>query len=184
MPIQCENRLTIDFDELAKQLLPFFWRDTIKTDAEKIIWLSYYCSFFSALNYSGDDLLRFCEEIRTRLGYTGQHLALEELLNDNYDPDERRIYIEELNNPYSEGTSLPLNNEPNPHSKILIPLNNEPQDADFFLPTNDEINDPDNIYFISFIIWIPLAITITEELVNALVAIYAIAPKRWIIKRF
>lgn len=184
MPIVCENRLSIDFQRLSKQLLPHFWRDTITTDADKVIWLNYYCMLFSGLQYSNDDLVNFCAEIRNRLGYSGQHLALEELLNDNYDPTLRRIYIEELNNPYSEGTSIALNNEENPYSELSLALNNEENITPFPLPLNNEINDPDSLYFISFIIYIPLDITVTDVLINALVAIYAIAPKRWIIIRF
>jgi hypothetical protein len=184
MAIVCEDILSIDFQRLAKQLLPHFWRDTIFTDADKVIWVNYYCMLFSQLQYSNDDLVIFCAEIRNRLGYSGQHLALEELLNDNYDPDLRRIYIEELNNPQAEGTSIALNNEDNPYQELSLSLNNEVNDTPFWIALNSEINDPDNLYFISFIIHIPISITVTDVLINALVAIYAIAPKRWIIVRF
>jgi len=184
MAIVCENRLGINFDLIAKQLLPHFWRNTINTQAEKDVFINYVQVLFSGLQYSNNDLVEFCKEIRTRLGYTGQHLALEELLNDNYDPDLRRIFIEELNNPYPEGTSIALNNETNPFTELSLSLNNEENKTPFPLPLNNEILDPDGLYFASFIIHIPLDILVTDDLINALVAIYAIAPKKWIIKRF
>jgi hypothetical protein len=179
----CENRHGIIYEEIAEKLLFHRWRKNIDGTI-KVVFLNYYFCMFSAIEYSNDSLVEFCEQSRLRLNYTGQHLALEELLNDTYDNILRRIFITEVNNSQIDGHNVALNNVFNPFSTVNIGLNNEINDLPTDVGLNSELADSESILFVSFIINIPIDILVTDELISALVAVYAIAGKQWIIERF
>jgi len=80
---------------VGENLIPSFWRKTKAGLEAKIV--PYIRSILAPIQELSDDLLAFQISTVTYLDYTGQHLALESLLNDIYDPDQKRIFITENN---------------------------------------------------------------------------------------
>jgi hypothetical protein len=85
----------INWNNVVENLIPSFWRET-KTGLEARV-LPYLRSIIKPLQDLSDVL--YLLEINTKafLDYTGQDLALENYLNDNYDNTQRRIFITENN---------------------------------------------------------------------------------------
>lgn len=81
---------SIDTDKMAANLMPWFKR--------KIAWfLAYVKSVLNPIGTVNAMLVTFTDSITEFLRYTGQHKALVELLNNNFDSSLRRITIQENN---------------------------------------------------------------------------------------
>jgi len=83
----------IDWNNVAENLTPHFWRKT-STDNEGSL-VSYIKCIYAPIQTLGTTLNDYNDEIIDFLNYTGQHLSLEEYLNDVYDITLRRITITE-----------------------------------------------------------------------------------------
>ena len=80
---ECQIKYGIDFELQVQKILPYFWSFTIGTQQEKTIFLNYVWTLFSQFKPLNQSMVDFCSFITTRLNYTGQRMALIELLNDN-----------------------------------------------------------------------------------------------------
>lgn len=184
-PIQiaCENKYGIDYESKARDILPFFFSYTIGTQQEKTIFLNYLYTLFSQMKPLNQQLIDFCVFITTRLNYTGQRLALIELLNDNYDADLRRITINCLDNNFVEGIDIYLDGETDP-TPIEVYLDSESNPVPITLFLDSEIQDEDSLYQKDFIVRVPLDVVQSDELIRALLDLYVIAPQNYTIERF
>lgn len=80
------NKLfNISFEKLALLLTPVFWRKITFVD-----WL--YC-LIEPVRILFGEFLTFRKKAIYDIVHTGQVILLEKVLNDAYDPNERRIYI-------------------------------------------------------------------------------------------
>lgn len=80
----------VDYNELGNQQLP------IKKRKPK--WKSILFSILKPLQTVNDQMVEFHEETRYALLFNAQVIYLEHFLNDQYDPIDRGIYIEDTAN--------------------------------------------------------------------------------------
>lgn len=85
----------INWFNVVENLTPSFWRET-KTGLEAKI-VPYLRSVVAPVQELSDDLNLFQIATVNFLNYMGQHMALENFLNDTYDNTQRRIFITENN---------------------------------------------------------------------------------------
>lgn len=74
-----------DLPKLVRRLTPPRWRNPFN--------LNWYESLLCGINYSQDRLNIFKDQARVELSYNGQTIYLEKMLNDRFDPVQRRIQI-------------------------------------------------------------------------------------------
>ena len=179
---ECQAKYGIDFEQQVQRILPYFWSYTIGTDIEKTVFLNYVWTLFSPLKPLNQTMVDFCSFITTRLNYTGQRMALIELLNDNYDNTLRRITIACLDLNFVEGIDIYLDIEDDP-TPIELFLDGETNPIPITLFLDSEINDPNSIAGKSFIVYVPIDVVESDELIRALMDIYVIAPQEYLIIR-
>jgi hypothetical protein len=155
---------SINFEVVSERLTPWFWR--------KPVWLSYLKAALTPLQTANGEMVTFVNAIWTKLSYTGQHLALRELLNDTYDDTLRRIFIDE-NDVTFDSIDLYKQPETDP-SPLSIYLQSEVNPAPFSIYKQGEGTGGDN-----FTINIPAAITFDEDTLRSLVDFYVIAGKNY-----
>ena len=180
---ECQAKYGIDFEQQVQKILPYFWSYTIGTDIEKTVFLNYVWTLFSQLKPLNQSMVDFCSFITTRLNYTGQRLALLELLNDNYDNTLRRITLNCLDNNFVEGLDIYLDSEVDP-TPIELFLDSELNPVPITLFLDSEINDSGSIAGKSFVVNVPVDVVESDELIRALLDIYVIAPQEYLIERF
>ena len=179
---QCQAKYGIDFESQVQKILPFFWSYTIGDNQEKTIFLNYVWTLFSQFKPLNMQMVDFCSFITTRLNYTGQRMALIELLNDNFDNNLRRITLNCLDNNFVEGLDIYLDSETDP-SPIELFLDGEINSVPITLFLDSEIQDPDSIAGKSFIVHVPVGVSESDILIRALLDIYVIAPQEYLIER-
>lgn len=158
----------VDFNvnRMIRRFMPHFLR--------KPIMLDYLAGASKVLKDVNDQLIALRESILLKLSYTGQTIYLERLLNDNYDPSLRRIYIDNTNvqnfiywrNVIENAPPFYLYNK----AEIAAPV---------YLQQTAEVEAS-----VHFIVHIPAAIGHDPILVNADVRRYAQAGKTWILVTF
>lgn len=181
--IECEEKFGIDFELQVRQILPYFWSFTIGTQLEKTIFLNYVGVLFSGLKPLNIAMVDFCAFITTRLSFTGQVIALVQLLNDNFDNTLRRITIDCLNNNFVEGIDIFLDSEVDP-TPITLFLDGETNPIPITLFLDSEISDPTSLAGQSFVVNVPIDVVESDEIIRALLDIYVIAPQEYLIIRF
>jgi hypothetical protein len=85
----------INWYNVVENLTPSFWRKTKANIEARLI--AYLRSVIAPMQELSDILRIFQYQTMLFLDYCGQHLSLENLLNDNWDNEQRRIYITENN---------------------------------------------------------------------------------------
>ena len=180
---QCEAQYGIDFEAQVQSILPYFWSYTIGNSQEKTVFLNWVWMLFSQFKPLNVSMVDFCSFITTRLNYTGQRMALTELLNDNYDNTARTCWIECLDRNFVEGLDIYLDDETDP-TPIVLFTDSEANDIPITVWLDSEIQDPVSIYGQSFIIHIPITVPESDEIIRALLDIYIIAPQEYLINRF
>lgn len=85
----------IYWNNVGENLIPSFWRKTKAGLEAKIV--PYVRSVLAPIQELSDTLYGLFQLTDTFLNYNGQHIALENYLNDTYDLVDRRIYITENN---------------------------------------------------------------------------------------
>jgi hypothetical protein len=168
----------INWFNVVENLTPSFWRET-KTGLEAKI-IPYLRSVVAPIQELSDDLNLFQTQTMTFLDYTGQHLALENYLNDNYDNTQRRIFINE-NNIVTGATliDLYLQGETDPSPQDIY-LQGEPSGTPFSLYLQGEVIGA--IY--NFTINIPVTISFDSTVVTRQVKNYSEAAKTFNIVTF
>lgn len=140
-----------DFKNIARSLLPHFWR--------KPIFVSYVKAGVDGLQSLHDDSYTPLEtKVLEWVKYNGQHMVLEEYLNNTYDNTLRRIYIDENDVTRAFGNPLALNGEFN--STITdLGLNGETNDPEVDFGINADASSFGN----NFTIFIPNALLGLDE---------------------
>jgi hypothetical protein len=153
--------LIIDFYFLVQIHLPAFLRKTITIDLIMI--------FISPIDRMKSDFYTFFNAKKYELSFNGQVCSLEQLLNNEFDSNLRRIYIDDLE-------QLPeyylFNKEENNEVKYLF---NESEGETPTYLYNQEEYDLDN----DFTIYIPSGLVFDELYFKALVNQYKTASKRF-----
>lgn len=180
--IECEAKYGIDFEQQVQRILPYFWSFTIGTQQEKTIFLNYVWALFSQFKPLNVSMVDFCSFITTRLDYTGQRLALIELLNDNFDNDLRRITLNCLDLNFVEGIDIYLDSEIDP-TPIELFLDGEINPVPITLFLDSENSDAGSIAGKSFEIDVPIDVSELDGIIRALLDIYVIAPQEYLINR-
>ena len=144
----------IEWDNVVENLMPSFWRKT-KTNIEAKL-VAYLRSVIAPVQDISDNLYNLQTSTMSFLDYNGQHLALENYLNDLYDNTQRRIYITE-NNKINELTVIDLykqnENDPTPISiykqgeSPLVPFALYLQTETLGVTYNFTINIPASVTF-------------------------------------
>lgn len=160
---------TINFAVVSERLAPWFWR--------KPIFLAYIKAALAPLQENNTEFAAIVGALWAKLSYTGQHLVLEEYLNDTYDDSLRRIFIDEND---LVSTSIDIykqgENDPSPTSIYKQPETNP---APFSMYKQGEGQGGDN-----FTINIPAAISFNEATLRGNVDFYVIAGKNYNIVTF
>ncbi|MBA4196593.1 MAG: hypothetical protein C0459_03470 [Chitinophaga sp.] len=147
---------SIDYDKFLLQLLPSFLRTPKR--------VSYLKTLLSASKQLYQKFIIYATQKNYELEHNGQRYSIENVLNDRFDPIQRRIYNSDGFNKdriYIYGT---IENKP-----LFLPK---------YIYGSDDYNDTG----IDFIVWIPNAIVLSADDVlelNALVKKYKLDGKRF-----
>lgn len=160
---------SIDFSKVSQRLCPWFWR--------KPVFLSYINAALAPLQTDNTEMFSFVNTVWTKLAYTGQHLAVEEFLNDNYDDSLRRIFITE-NNIVFDSVDLYEDGETDP-SPLSLYEDGETDPAPISFYQDGEGTGGDN-----FTINIPTGVSYDETLLRNQVDFYLVAGKSYNIVTF
>lgn len=165
------NVYDIDWKNAGKNLLYNRWRRN--NSGNKSILLVIIESVMASIQVLQDKLFSLQQETTVFLSYTGQHLALEALLNDNYDNVQRRIYIQENNTAPVEPIELALTSEAS-QNPIEFGLSGEVAIAPIDLGLSTE-----NFTFANFSIIYPSTVFINESEARGKLANYVLAAKNY-----
>lgn len=165
---------TINFSKLAQRIVPWFWR--------KDILCSYLTVALSPLQTDNSEAMEYITDTWNKLSYTGQHLALEEFLNDNYDNADRRIYISE-NNIYATSIDMYKDGETDP-SPIDFYKDGETIESSISLYLDSEIVDESGGGSYNFIVHIPSDVSYDENVLRKQLDYYVLADKNYNIVTF
>jgi len=148
----------VDFQNFSTNALAWFYR---------FEWLKdFIFSIIAPLQDINDEFYARMVTVNNYLSYTSNHLAMEELLNDNYDLDLRRIYITENNitgqliDIYQEAETTPL--------PVSIYKQGEVNPIPIVTYKQSEL--PVSLY--DFTINIPISITYDSDIFDKLVTSY------------
>jgi len=168
----------IHWNNVVENLTPSFWRKT-KTDTEAKI-IAYLRSIIAPMQGLSDILLELQQKTTRFLDYNGQHLALENYLNDNYDVVDRRIFITENNIVNSVANiDLYLQPETDP-TPVSVYLQSEVNPIPFAFHLQGETP----VIQYNFTINIPLSVTFDAIVVTRQVKNYSEAAKTFNIITF
>ncbi len=87
----------INTEVVFLRLVPHFWLFTPESDDPKEIFVEYLKNIASSFYTYQQNLNNLCVEKKEFLNVSGQHLSLENKLNNDFDDTLRRIYITEGN---------------------------------------------------------------------------------------
>lgn len=133
-------------------------------------WLvDYIRSSFKPLINLQNDFYSFRDDIKYQLTFNGQVIYMEHVLNDQFDPVNRGIYI--TDSTLIQNTYIFTNAEDNETTYIVTNAETAPP---VYLYTNQEYIDD-----VDFIVNIPSTVTYNEDEVKFWVNKYRIAPMRW-----
>lgn len=152
------RKYKVDFQNYVVNSLAYFYR---------FQWLKdFLFSIISTIQTINDEFYQTIFQINDYLGYTAQHLAMEELLNDKYDSELRRIFITENN---IAGTIVDIykKTETNPNP-ILIYKKTEINPAPIVVYKRSEY--PVAIY--DFTINIPVSLYYNPDILDKLIKSY------------
>jgi hypothetical protein len=85
--VDYSKTFNVDFRKLALLLTPVFWR--------KSVFVDYIYTFIEPVSRLHFDFLNFRTKEIYKVIHNGQVILLEKVLNDTFDPEERRIFISE-----------------------------------------------------------------------------------------
>jgi len=161
------DKYDIDTEAVFLRLSPSFWLITPETGEDKVVWSDYLKLVSTMLKNIQEELLNNANKFHTFLSYTGQHLSLEKLLNDNFDNSLRRIFITENNISISNYIWY-LQGETDPDNKVWYTQGEtDPSPKDWY--TEIELSS-----ILNFTVNIPTTLTINENELRALMASYVV----------
>jgi len=115
------------------------------------------------------DFYAFFDKTKYELTFSGQVIYLEHVLNDQFDPDDRGIYITDSD--LVESVFIFRQEENNEPTNIFIDSEGEPP---VYLYMNQEYDDD-----VDFVVNVPASVTFNENELKYWVNKYRIAPMRW-----
>lgn len=127
----------IDYDKFCMQLTPEFLRRPVLT--------AFIKTMVYPINKVKQDFVAYRTERRYDLDHNGQVFSMENVLNDRFDPTERRIYI-------TDGLTKD-------RIYVYTRLENKPMFLPKFVHTRGDYADTG----VDFIVWVPNAINIALE---------------------
>lgn len=156
----------INVNRIIKRFMPHFLR--------KPVMIDYLSGAAKALKDVNNLFVTLRDETLLKLSYTGQTIYLERLLNDNYDPTLRGIYIDNTNVQGFNYVRNVIENAP------AFYVNNKVEAAtpDYF----DNIAEVEAS--IHFIVNVPVAVVFDSIDLNDDVRRYAQAGKTWSVVTF
>lgn len=144
--------------------------DLLMPPVQREDWLvDYIRSAFKPLINLQSDFYSFRDDIKYQLTFNGQVIYMEHVLNDQFDPVNRGIYI--TDSTLIQNTYIFTNAEDNETTYIVTNAETAPP---VYLYTNQEYIDD-----VDFIVNIPSTVTYNEDEVKFWVNKYRIAPMRW-----
>ena len=161
------DKYNIDVEVLFLTLVPPFWVITPETGVKKDIWEAYLKVIGGSFEDFQSLMLAECQKLKAFLMPTGQHLSLEEHLNDLYDHILRRIFITENDIPATENVWM-LYGEYNPQSEVWY-LQSEVDPAPKAWYLESETGNKNH-----FTINIPVLISFVEEVLRGYVDPYVV----------
>ena len=170
MPINLD-KYNNDVESIFLKLVPIFWKVTPETGAAKTKWVEFLKTIASSLSNGQAAIVSQATQQKNFLDYTGQHLSLVKLLNDNYDNTLRRITITENDVVGVAGEVWYLTDETDPENKVWYISGETDPAGKVWYVVADSAND------VNFTINIPLAVSFVEEELRALIDNYVIATK-------
>ena len=172
MPIDL-TRYNNDVVEIYKKLQPYFYLVTQETGVDKTKWINYLEVLAGSLKNIQNAIQADISSAKDFLDATGQHLSLENKLNDDYDPTSRRIYIEENNLSVGQLDTWYLDGEEDPENKVwYTDGESDPAPKDWYL-------DEDGATAYSFTVYIPLALQSEEDNIITTLNSYVSATKQY-----
>lgn len=115
MPMNC-SKYNVDVRDIYLKLVPYFWRIMPETSVERTKWINYLEVVAGSLENAQGEIFDLCVALKDFLDVTGQHLSLENYLNNLYDNISRRIFITE--NEGAGAESWYLEGEADPDNKV------------------------------------------------------------------
>jgi len=171
------SKYNIDVEDIYLKLVPYFWKVVPETGAERTKWIAYLEVLAESLENTQSSLFDLCVALKDFLDVTGQHLSLENYLNNVYDNLLRRIYITE--NDAGAPESWFLEGETDPNNKVwYLQGESDPTQKNWFLQS-EIIGQTFN-----FTIHIPVLVVFDETLLRGLLDNYVIAGKTYTILTF
>lgn len=162
------NFFEIDWDLLIKRLLP-----TRKRDQWHIDWL---LTITKGVRFVYDSFLTFRSDTLRVLSYNSQKLLFEKAINDDCDPAQNRIFIDNAVDDLEESYCYFLSE--NQEDAFCYTLAEQPFSGRYTYFIN-EYKFP-----IDFTIYVPTALQNATEKIKAIANFYKLAGKRYIIKYF
>lgn len=172
----------MSFVDKMRELMPYFFFESIEGGAEKTVFLNFCGVLFNAFQNTNDALVGLCQFARDRLGFTGQVLSLETFLNNEFDPEQRRILIFCLNNNAAGDIDLFSNGETDPGDEVFF-SNMETPITPVTLFSNGERDNPDGSFGKDFEIRVPLEVPQSDAVIASFANLYVIAPQNYGIVR-
>jgi hypothetical protein len=154
-------------------LVPYFWLKNPETFENRTQWIEYLKTVASGFSYYAGDMLVQCQTLQEFLLNSGQHLALEDKLNRNFDPIGNGIYIEEENFAYQNKVWY-LDPETDPINKVwYIDGETNPALEIWYL-------DGEEIDAVNFTVYVPTAVyNVYRDQINATLKNYVVNGYTW-----
>lgn len=156
----------VDFNILIKRLLPIALRQPKFID-----WLM---TAFKGLRDIYSEFIQFRNDTTYWLYFNGQIIYLEHVLNDQFDPVNRGIYIENLADIQYDY----LYNAIEQRTPVYLDNKSENKPPDYFVNQSEYDNH------ITFIVWVPATVTFNINKMKAIVNKYRIAGKTYQIQTY
>lgn len=160
-----------DVERIFLRLVPYFYKIKPESNAEREKFVAYMKVIVSCLKNVQEAVLNKAIELKALLDVTGQHLSLQEHLNDIYDPELRRILLVENDILGVVGENWYLYGESDPENKVWY-LYGESDPVPKTWITQPEFSDQYN-----FTVQIPSAITFNTLEMEARLNKYVLATK-------
>jgi len=151
----------LDIELLTKRLLP-----TRKRGITHIEWLA---SCLSGISFIYNQFTIFRNQTLKELSYNSQTKILEKALNDNYDDNQRRIYID---NTFDNKEVIYLFNKGEADPIYIYDIS-EGKKPVYWYSVEEFANDFD------FVVYVPIGLTSIQDKIAALTTFYKLASTRF-----
>ncbi len=156
----------IDWNILTRRILPTIFRQPK--------WQDWAMVLVRGLKDIHTAFLQFRADTTYWLYFNGQIIYLEHVLNDQFDPTSRGIYIENLADIQYDY----LHNSIEQRTPVYLDNKSENKPFDYF------VNQSEYDTHVTFTVWVPVSVTFDQNKMKAIVNKYRIAGKTYDIKTY